>query len=116
MTVPLRVAILHYHLRPGGVTRVITGAVRALGARDIRAAVLAGSAPETGAGTELSVAVVPGLDYTTRLAQAPPPDRLAAELAEAARAELGGEPDVWHVHNHSLGKNCALPRALARML
>jgi len=116
VTVPLRVAILHYHLRPGGVTRVITGAVRALGARDIRAAVLAGSAPETGAGTELSVAVVPGLDYTTRLAQAPPPDRLAAELAEAARAELGGEPDVWHVHNHSLGKNCALPRALARML
>ncbi|HAK96226.1 MAG TPA: hypothetical protein DCM87_14855 [Planctomycetes bacterium] len=116
MTAPLRVAILHYHLRPGGVTQVIAGAVRALAGRDVRVAVLAGAPPDARAGIEAPVAVVPGLGYATRAAPAPPPERLAAALADAARGALEAAPDVWHVHNHSLGKNCALPRALARMI
>ncbi|MFP4281665.1 MAG: hypothetical protein ACLFU2_03480, partial [Opitutales bacterium] len=40
------------------------------------------------------------------------PAALAADLRAAARAALGGEPDVWHIHNHSLGKNVHLPGAL----
>lgn len=29
-----------------------------------------------------------------------------------AREEFGEPPDLWHIHNHSLGKNLALPGAL----
>ena len=40
------------------------------------------------------------------------PVQLADDLQAAARNALGSLPDLWHVHNHSLGKNLALPGAL----
>lgn len=53
------------------------------------------------------IRVVPGLAYTggTVLDGGV---ALQRELEQAARSHFGGLPDVWHVHNHTLGKNLAL--------
>lgn len=110
----LRVAILHYHLRPGGVTRVIQSALRALalsvdqaaGAEPVACAVIAGEPPSDVMPVPAS-GVVEALAYdsSSRLSA---PDVLAEIDAEAARI-LGGPPDIWHIHNHSLGKNASVP-------
>ncbi len=42
-------------------------------------------------------------------------EELGRKLIEAARKMLGKDPDLWHFHNHSLGKNPGLPAAV-RML
>ena len=97
----MRVAIVHYHLGPGGVTRVIEAATQALAAAGVRHVILSGES-------------VPGLNYL------PAPGEHSAEtLTESLRAAageaLGGPPDLWHFHNHSLGKNCLIPHVIARL-
>lgn len=106
-----RIAVVHYHLRPGGVTGVISRTVRAL-QDDFSFAVLSGEPPSAAEGVECPVAVVGGLGYHDD------PDHgtgrgLVARLRESAVATLGGRPDIWHFHNHSLGKNPALGEVIS---
>jgi glycosyltransferase involved in cell wall biosynthesis len=115
VTEPLRVAIVHYHLRTGGVTRVIANAVRALTERGVVVVVLAAGPAGVLADAGGAVQAIEALDYDSPRAPSLSGDTLAAMLREAARRHFGCDPDVWHVHNHSLGKNCALPRALLRL-
>lgn len=107
----MRVAIVHYHLQPGGVTRVIEQATEALRGHGVDIVILTGEAPAGNHQPPLPVQVVDGLAYEH---QRPPssPTQLAAELQKAAGNALGCTPDLWHVHNHSLGKNLVLPGAL----
>lgn len=106
------VAIVHYHLRPGGVTRVIERAAEALGGR-VDLVVLAGEPPAPESPIARQCAVVPCLGY----ADAPPPDldRAMEALDDAARKVLGRPPDLWHVHNHALGKNAFQPLLAFRL-
>lgn len=110
----MRVAIVHYHLRAGGVTRVIENATRALAETDTKTVVLCGETPSADVEIHGRVRVVPGLDYTP---SAPQPDEneLIRAMETAAVAELGGPPDLWHFHNHALGKNTTLTQAVRRM-
>ncbi len=109
MTAGPLVAVVHCHLRPGGVTRVIESACFALCGQGCRFVVLAGEAWEPPfAGT--AVEVVPGLDYGGGTA-----GDLVQNMQQAARRALGAPPDVWHFHNHSLGKNCQLIAAIGEM-
>lgn len=110
----MRVAIVHYHLRPGGVTNVIENAVACLNESEVKAVVLTGE-PYTG--SRLSCAhTVEGLGYGD-LSKVVQPRHLAGQMIKIARKAFGGnEPDIWHIHNHSLGKNTALPEALSIML
>ncbi len=110
----MRVCIVHYHLQTGGVTRVIEHACEALLARGERVGVLVGEAPQTPLPAGADCRPLSGLAYEDRRA-AQSPDQLAAAMVEAARDALGGPPDLWHVHNHSLGKNTLLPGALLRL-
>jgi len=110
MNPPLRVAVVHYHLRPGGVTTVIRRAVESLAGRAARLAVLVGKA----GASDWPVCGVLGLDYT-RGAPRVDGTQLAARLRQAARRALGADPDVWHFHNHALGKHPALADAVARL-
>lgn len=111
-----RLAIVHYHLQPGGVTTVIENSLAALRAvADIDTAVISGRPSENGAFDR--VEVVSALDY-----QAEPAvpnegaSTLADQLETAARRAFGGQPpDLWHCHNHSLGKIAALPDALSEL-
>jgi hypothetical protein len=86
---------VHYHLRPGGVTRVIEThdqILRAFGERHL----------------VLTRERLPDLDYGT--------DRdgdLADLLREAAGRHRAPRPRLWHFHNPCLGKNPALTRSLA---
>jgi len=99
----MRIAIVHYHLSPGGVTTVIRAASHGLSAMGIRHVILCGAA----AAGELPVRIVPDLRYlaeTSRTAAS-----LLEEMRAAAAEALGEPPDAWHFHNHSLGKNVLLP-------
>ncbi len=109
----LRVAIVHHHLRPGGVTRVIETALQSLRETpNVRAAVLAG---DLAAFSGESARVVRGLDYDPADASESVVASLVQSLEKTARDALGAAPDVWHIHNHALGKSIALTRAVARL-
>ena len=108
----LRVAIVHYHLRRGGVTRVIEHATEALLERGARVAWIAGEPTAVERPEGVSVETVPELAYGEK-PRAPGPPGAAKTLRRAARRALGAPPDIWHVHNHSLGKNVTLPAVVA---
>jgi len=108
----MRIAIVHYHLQTGGVTRIIEHAVSGLRDQGVELAILSGTPPERE--WPVPVRVVPTLAYGEQ-EQVCTPQSLAIDLESAARDALNGSPDVWHVHNHSLGKNLALPEALFRI-
>jgi hypothetical protein len=116
MSTPLRVAIVHYHLKRGGVTRVIESTLR--GFKQLKqppaCVVLSGELPGDARFPGACV-VVEGLHYSNTQTTTPSPAVLFEELRRAARAALGGDPDIWHIHNHSLGKNTALPGLIAMM-
>lgn len=111
----MRVAIVHYHLEPCGITRVIESASLALTAAGIQIVILSSSAPENLSPALRPLAVqIPALGYLP----APTifaPDILVKTLQEAAIKHLGGAPDIWHFHNHALGKNRMLGPALAHL-
>ena len=108
----MRVALVHYHLQWGGVTRIVSHQQEALGQRGIATVALTGKPPAVwDAG---NVRVLPGLQYEADRPSVSPAE-LAAQMRAEAGAALGGPPDLWHVHNHSLGKSMVLPLALLRL-
>lgn len=108
----MRVATVHYHLKPGGVTRVVENAFASLEGQGIHLAAVAGE-PYSGDALINSV-VAPGLGYT-QANEKPDPSALWFTIKKAARDALGGEPDVWHIHNHSLGKNTAMAQVVQKL-
>ena len=110
----MKVAIVHYHLEPGGVTRVIENTLTAWAAmgKAIETVVLSGR-PYSGESIP-NTRVIQGLDYATP-EQTISPELLMDRMKEEARDSLGGMPDLWHVHNHSLGKNPSLTKACAML-
>ena len=124
----MKIAILHHHLNPGGVTQVILNHLRSLNAslaeaggrcevaiifggrrEGIRDAQLAGLEA-----LDLKLHVIPALDYDDG---AKPNDAALADAVRGVLDESGflaGET-VLHIHNHSLGKNLSLPGAIGRL-
>jgi glycosyltransferase involved in cell wall biosynthesis len=108
----MKIAIVHYHLQPGGVTRVIENTLQAWeeNGTEIESVALSGRAypgdrlPDT--------RVVQGLDYTSPR-DAVDPRVLTERLRASAKDALGQTPDLWHIHNHSLGKNPSLTAAVS---
>lgn len=107
----MRVVLVHYHLRRGGVTRVMARAAEALRGEGVEVVVLTGEAPplevaDSFGGTP--VRVVDGLGYRDGGSRED-----AETLVGQLRSAAGGAGEViWHFHNHSLGKNAALTRAV----
>ncbi len=124
----MNLAIVHYHLNRGGVTRVIAAHLRSLSAvvadapESIRVAILYGGRKSgwpddlTDALPGLNVQLCPvdGLDYDDDAE--PQSDRLARRLQRQLDT-LGFTPaeTVIHAHNHNLGKNISLPGALSQL-
>ncbi len=106
----MRIAIIHYHLLPGGVTSVILTTSDALTATGVRHVILTGGDASLGENHR----IIPALGY-----MAEPGNENAATLLEALRRTatdaLGGPPDVWHFHNHSLGKNILIPHVVSQL-
>lgn len=106
----LKIAICHFHLHTGGVTRVIQHALEALAKADLDIVVLTGEAPSEPLPQGVPFRVIRGLAYEEKREPVNGVD-LATEMRAAVRELLGADPDVWHIHNPSLGKNLAAPAA-----
>jgi glycosyltransferase involved in cell wall biosynthesis len=110
----MRIVISHFHLQTGGVTRVIQHACTALGGMGHQVLVVAGEPPQQPLPDPCHFALVPALAYEERRPPVGPED-LADELDRTAREHFGRRPNLWHAHNHSLGKNLAVPGALVAL-
>ena len=121
----MNLAILHYHLNRGGVTRVVENQLRALDAvldpaEPWRVALVYGGRaegfddrlPETLQNVQLSRHTVASLEYDQLRSTATLDDELSALFGQIGFAP---ETTVLHVHNHTLGKNVLLPGALSRL-
>ncbi len=108
----MRIAIIHYHLQRGGVTRIIEHTCTALSGSGTSLLVLTGQSP--GDDFHVPYQVVPGLQYEV-LRPAQTSQELVQALKDAAKKGLGDLPDIWHIHNHSLGKNMALAGAVCQL-
>lgn len=118
------IVIVHYHLKRGGVTQVIANHLRALqlqpGPDSLRIVILHGGRHDGWSDRlpdvptlNYEIRTIAGLDYDDRTGHG---GDLVREV-QSVLADLGGSPQstVVHVHNHSLGKNAALPSALSRL-
>lgn len=108
----MRIAILHFHLRAGGVTRVIEMACEALLAQGCEVLVVSGEPSPPGCRVPAGlVEVVPDLAYGIAASRS---GQLSAAIDAAVRRHWQNGADVLHLHNHSLGKNFALPLVVQR--
>ena len=114
MSARLKVAVVHYHFKPGGVTRVVESTLAGFESipEEVQFAFISG-APEYDADSAASI-VLPELGYSAP-GQELNPEELYFKLLAAARETLGALPDVWHIHNHSLGKNKAFSGVVQRL-
>ncbi len=104
----MKIAVVHYHLQKGGITRVIESAHAGLAeVADFDIVVLSGeeAAPGVDCG---KVVVVPGLALR-RGGNVTVANSLTDALRDAAYSYFGALPDVWHFHNHSIVRNAMLP-------
>ena len=113
----MKLAILHYHLGPGGVTRVIANHLAALAAAGVaieRVVLLfAGNDPDGNFDRlpfDVAMAKIDDLAY--REAAGSGHDLASAIEAALASHEMSAVDTVIHTHNHSLGKNAAVPAAI----
>jgi len=108
----MSVVLVHYHLSPGGVTRVIESASRCLTAAGVAHVILTGSPPPNA--TDLPFRVVDGLGYLNDPGTFTPL-RLVHAMRAAVQEAIGMGPHVWHFHNHSLGMNLLMAEAVSTL-
>lgn len=105
----LKIALIHYHLGAGGVTKVISAQAKSLLQMGWEPLVLsAGPTPR-----DFPHRSVPLLNYL----ETPPtehPELYQILLAECIK-HWGAPPDLWHIHNHSLGKNILFPQLIQQI-
>jgi len=123
----MKIAILHYHLNRGGVSRVIASQLQSLDRvltqeDSAEVAILFGGRAE-GWPTDIANQLhslklhlrnIPSLDYDE--ATVPNPDGLCSAIkTELDHLGFTAQESVLHVHNHALGKNISLPGAIQRL-
>jgi len=106
----MKVASVHYHLRPGGVTSVILNTFKAK-PQGVEFLVLTG---ESSPDFKYPYRVIPGLQYEQKRPNLDA-NQLLIELKQAAKDYFGSSPDLWHFHNHSLGKNTLIPQVILKL-
>jgi glycosyltransferase involved in cell wall biosynthesis len=106
----VRIALVHYHLRRGGVSTVIRHQAQALSEAGIEVLIIAGEKPPED--LEFPFALVEGLKYTALPEGEPDGEGLANAIIAAMEAHWGLAADVLHVHNPLIQKNALLIPAL----
>ncbi|MEW5813907.1 MAG: hypothetical protein AB1798_00730 [Spirochaetota bacterium] len=126
----MKIALMHYHLQPGGVTTVIREQFAVL-RRVVDCLILtgessnepnqalsrgkpfaAGSNAAEEAAFRAAVRVVPGIGYDSRDGGGLDPSRMAKTVMKAMTEAWGSPADILHVHNPTLNKNSSLPAVL----
>jgi len=100
---------VHHHLRRGGVSRVMCSLARILRDAGEDVMLMAAEAPSGSIPDGVHFAKIPELAYG-RDYDSDHVDTLVAKMREAA-----GEDAIWHIHNHSLGKNPQVTEAVIRL-
>jgi len=98
----MKIALIHYHLKTGGVTTVLKQQLAALAAPN-EAFVLTGDP----AGTRLQTPIfhLPELGYSAEGSHTFNAKEVARQILKAIRDRFGGPCDVIHIHNPTLAKN-----------
>jgi len=108
----VKIAIVHYHWNRGGVTRVVESTLLALEkeGHDIGLFSSSGEFPLQGK-SQIKTVALPELSYRD---DGDPEEgkALAGKLVVKAQELWGSAPDIWHIHNHGLGKNPVLSHAI----
>jgi hypothetical protein len=98
----MKIAFIHYHLKPGGVTTVLRQQVEAI-LDECDALVLASSTPESS--FPCDIVNIPGLGYDRPEQNRLRPEDVAASIIKAINTKWKTGCDVVHVHNPTLAKN-----------
>lgn len=106
----MKIAIIHFHLKTGGVTSVILAQCRTLLQLGHKVMVICGQKPDHT--FAFKVATVPGLAYDERREVFSPPVQIAADILAAVSAVWPRGADIIHVHNPTLAKNRDLQAVL----
>jgi glycosyltransferase involved in cell wall biosynthesis len=101
----MRIAFLHHHLRPGGVTRVIDEQIRSL-VGNHECVIISGEEPP--APHPCPVRVVRCIGYDRDLGGETEPESCARAVLSEIGSLWHGGADILHVHNPTLGKNRSL--------
>lgn len=105
----MKIAFMHYHLKPGGVTTCLKQQVDAL-KDDCEMLVVTG---ETPSGVfPADTLIVPELAYSIRGRRAFSPRDAASAIVDAIEDRFNGPCDILHVHNPMLAKNRQLLQIL----
>lgn len=108
----MKIAIAHYHLKPGGVTNVIKHQIDAI-SNDCDVLLLTGKLPAEPIYN--NTLEVPGLGYDTSSFDSLNPIKIANDLSEKISSEFGGKADILHIHNPTLAKNSQFQKILKEM-
>ena len=125
----MHIAIVHYHLQPGGVFQVIANHLQSLKVfcgtdSDYRVAIFHGGLSEdvqdakwaSTPNMTVSTHAIAGLGYDAWPESPLDSAGLAANILSALKeCKFSPADSVLHVHNHSLGKNVSLPGALQKV-
>jgi len=101
----MRVAFVHHHFRPGGVTRVISGQASALrGSASVL--LVSGEPPQKPPG--IPHVVVPSLAYDRDRRERKSAPEIANDILCSVQGVWKNGADLYHFHNPTLGKNTNL--------
>ena len=98
----MKIAFIHYHLKPGGVTTVLRQQVEAT-LDECDSLVLASSTPESS--FPCDIVNIPELGYNRPKQNKINPEDVAASIIKAINTKWKTGCDVVHVHNPTLAKN-----------
>jgi len=120
----MKVLIVHYHLKPGGVTTVIRRQLHALAAKGIEAVILSGESPpglwENESGrlqVEPAFAYDTGQSMQAGAGSSCDESGRVRDMVHAIRREVAalGDETIIHVHNPIIKKNSGLLTALSEL-
>ena len=98
----MKIAFLHYHLKPGGVTTVIKQQMHAV-KDDCEILMITGEKPEND--VAFKTIVIPEIAYDQPGANQPPPEETAKKIIIEIADHWPSGCDILHVHNPLLAKN-----------
>lgn len=98
----MKIAFLHYHLKPGGVATVLRHQIEAL-RHDAQVLVISGEPPPPDFPSQ--AVWLAGLGYTAANRPVERADQIADAVLQTIHREFGGPCDLIHIHNPLLAKN-----------
>jgi glycosyltransferase involved in cell wall biosynthesis len=109
----MKIALVHHHLRQGGVTRVMTEQASNL-KEGARVLLVTGEPPDRA--LPVPMVTVPEIAYDRDRRDTAPPQVIAQRILQGIRSFWPGGADLLHFHNPLLGKNRDLIRTIKALV